>query len=232
GYINLSAAPTSWDLIFEEEDKSENVGGGDTFNVTLGLNSHTPNKEPTVSDVNGEEETFREMGDTDKYRSFMRSALATELIWDKSSSDQYTFKAIYHGSEVGAGVYIAAPSLGLSSGEETGIISVKDTESDKYAGKNLVVIGGSAINSVAADLLGGNYHGKEFEAKTGVGPGKFLIASYDKGGKRALLVAGYTGDDTTKAVKYLVNNQDKVDTSVGKKYIGESATEAKLVTSE
>ncbi|MFA5061144.1 MAG: hypothetical protein WC494_02425 [Candidatus Pacearchaeota archaeon] len=115
---------------------------------------------------------------------------------------------------------------GTATGE-SGAVILKDTETSSMSGKNLVVVGGSAINSVAADLLGGAYSEGAFTAATGVDAGKFLIQSFDRAGETALLVAGYHAADTEKAVTYLLN-QD-VDTTVGKKYIGTSATEATTV---
>ncbi|MFA4960607.1 MAG: hypothetical protein WC548_02985 [Candidatus Pacearchaeota archaeon] len=110
---------------------------------------------------------------------------------------------------------------------ETGALVVKDSETSKITGKNLIVVGGSAINAVAADLLGSAYAGEAFAAQTGVDAGKFLIQSFNRNGKTALLVAGYNAADTEKASQYLLNNA--VDTTVGKKYVGTSATEATLV---
>ena len=95
------------------------------------------------------------------------------------------------------------------------------------AGKNLVVVGGSAINSAAAELLGAAYREAAFTSATGVGAGEFLIQSFARSGKTALLVAGYHAADTEKAVTYLLNND--VSTTTGTKYKGTSATEATLV---
>ncbi len=54
------------------------------------------------------------------------------------------------------------------------------------------------------------------------------IQSFDRSGKTALLVAGYSAADTTKAATYLLN--EDVDTTVGVKVKGTSATEATVVT--
>ncbi len=78
-------------------------------------------------------------------------------------------------------------------------------------------------------MLGGALCGSAFEAKTGVGNGQFLIQTFSRtGGKVATLVAGYNAADTTNAGKYLTTQT--VDTTVGKKYKGTSATQATLVT--
>ena len=157
----------------------------------------------------------------------MYSPLATEFLWDKPSSGQDSVKVIYHGSEVSADVYITPPEVTIGTGTEAGVMTVDDTEAASVAGKNLIVVGGSAINSVAAELLGGAYSDGEFPTMTGVAAGEFLIQSFDRSGKTAMLVAGFNAADTTKATTYLLNND--VDTTVGTKYKGTSTTEASLV---
>jgi len=227
GYINLSntTQAASYVLYGTEEDKDGDTALGDSIDITLGLNSETT-PEPTVSSYSTTSgPTASEIGDTDVFRDFTYSALATEILNDQSSSSQETIKLIYHGEEVEAQVYLAASSAVSSDDGEAGVMSIKDNEvSSKASGMNLVVVGGSAINSVAADLLGGAYRGEQFTSMTGVGDGEFLIQSFDWSGNTALLVAGYNAADTTKAATYLQNYD--VDTTVGKKYTGTSATEA------
>ena len=92
-----------------------------------------------------------------------------------------------------------------------------------YSDKNIVVVGGSCINSVAATLLGGAHCGDAFTGATGVGPGAFLVETFDYNGKVATLVAGYEKDDTDKAAAYLNNDDNAVTTDVGTKYVGQSA---------
>lgn len=231
GFINLTgnagvtANPAAWNLTFTEEDKDEDVAQGDTLYITLGLNSQTP-VDTSVTTYYGGEATATEIGSTDVYRDWLYSALATEILHD-TGGDQDPLTLMYHGGEVEAGVYLnsAAVTYGDS---ETGIMTYTDAESSSFAGMNLLVIGGSCINSIAADLLGGSYCSEEFTAMTDVGAGEFMIESFDRSGKTATLVAGYAATDTTKAVTYLVNTDD-VSTTVGDKYIGTSATEASLV---
>ena len=72
--------------------------------------------------------------------------------------------------------------------------------------KNLIIVGGSCINSAAATVLGGAYCGAAFTEATNVGPGQFLIKAYDGAfteGKIALVVAGYESADTVHAATYL-----------------------------
>ncbi|MBU2504073.1 MAG: hypothetical protein KJ879_03430, partial [Nanoarchaeota archaeon] len=65
---------------------------------------------------------------------------------------------------------------------------------------------------------------------TGVGAGQFVIQSFanpNASGKVALLVAGYEREDTVNAATYLRNRPaGEIDTTVGKKYTGTTATAA------
>ncbi len=85
-----------------------------------------------------------------------------------------------------------------------GVLIVKDTEINNVKDKNLIVVGGSCINAVAAQLLGlpANTCGSDFTAVTNVGSGQYLIKEYVSpynADKVALLVAGYEAADTTAA---------------------------------
>ena len=86
------------------------------------------------------------------------------------------------------------------------------------ADKNIIVVGGSCINTMAADLLGGKFCGAEFTAKTNVQAGQVLIQTFDRGdGKVATLVAGYYAEDTTRGVMELLKGN--INIAVGEKVI-------------
>ncbi len=94
----------------------------------------------------------------------------------------------------------------------------KVTDGQVPTGKNLIVVGGSCVNTLAAELLGGSYCGAEFTSHTGVGAGHFLIQTFDRGnGNVVTLVAGYNAEDTQKGVTYLLNNN--LNIAVGGKII-------------
>lgn len=173
--------------------------------------------------------------DTDLYSDIdLWGAIST---LDKSDSDQTTATISYPDDQVEAEVYIGEVASSVTVGSSTGgsvsvlgSVAVSDAESASVSTKNLIVVGGSCINSVAASLLGGAYCGAAFTTNTGVGAGQFLIQTFSRSGSKvATLVAGYNAGDTTNAAKYLTTKT--VDTTVGKKYKGTSATTAELVTS-
>ncbi|MCK5320943.1 hypothetical protein KAJ38_00005, partial [Candidatus Pacearchaeota archaeon] len=222
---------TSFYLVMSEEDKDGNKANadGDWINLTIGWDgSSTAEVEVSAVDTENADATSTEIGSTDVWRDFTYTALATEILYNKPSSGQKSVKIIYHGDEVTADVYITSPEVTLiSTDTSVGVMTVKDSEVASVSGKNLIVVGGSAINSVAAELLGGAYSEAAFTSATGVAAGEFMIKSFSRTGNTALLVAGYNAADTEKAVTYLLNNV--VDTTVGKNYKGTSATEASLV---
>jgi hypothetical protein len=95
---------------------------------------------------------------------------------------------------------------------------------------NLIIVGGSCINSAAANVLGGAYCGEDFTDATGVGEGQFLVQGFQDAftpGKLALVVAGYEAQDTVNAAA-LLKNGDDFDTSA--KITGTSAYEYNYVT--
>ncbi len=161
---------------------------------------------------------------------------------DKGDSDQYKATISYPGEQVYALAYFAEEAAaittsggggGAGSATALGSVAVTDSEVSSVSGKNLIVIGGSCVNTVASQLLGlsGKTCGPDFTENTGVGAGQFLIETFSRtGGKVATLVAGYNAGDTTNAAKYLTTQLGKVDTMVGKKYKGSSSTTAELVT--
>lgn len=155
---------------------------------------------------------------------------------DSGDSDQKSATISYPDEQVSANVYMGLISSSVSGGtvgsgtvKTLGSVIFADTEATSFASKNIVVVGGSCVNTVAASLIGatGKACGADFTAKTGVNSGEFLIETYSRtGGKFATLVAGYNAADTTNAAKYLTTQA--VDTAVGKKYKGTSATSATL----
>jgi len=154
---------------------------------------------------------------------------------DANDADQKTAELSYPKAQVYSQLYMGEVSAavsatpGTSGTTQLGNVLVKDSEVSSVATKNLVVVGGSCINSAAATLVGGAKCGAAWTTATGVGAGQFLIKGYATSSltsKLALLVAGYEAADTVNAATYL--RTKAVDT--GKEYKGTSSTEATLVT--
>ncbi len=159
----------------------------------------------------------------------------TLVTEDSNTASQKVVTFSYPKSQVYADVMVGGVDSSVSggttsSGGALGDVLVKDTEVSSVSSTNLMVVGGSCINSAAATLVGGAYCGAMFTQNTGVGSGQFLIKGYATStltSKVALLVAGYEAADTVNAATYL--RTQTVDTS--KSYLGTSATSATLQTS-
>jgi len=152
---------------------------------------------------------------------------------DSNTASQKVVTFSYPKEQVYANIYFAEEGATItdgSTGGSLGEVLVKDREVSSVSTKNLIVVGGSCINSAAATLLGGAYCTSDFTTNTGVGSGQYLIKSFSgstltSASKIALLVAGYDAADTVNAAKYLTTQT--VDTS--KEYKGTSGTSATIV---
>jgi hypothetical protein len=160
--------------------------------------------------------------DTDLYQEM--DFWGSIVTLDKSDSDQTTAEISYPDDQVFAQVYISAADATVSTGTGGGnIVPVYDNEAAKISGKNLIVVGGSCVNTIAAELLGSSAPlcGADFTASTTVGSGEYLIETFSRSGKMATLVAGYNAADTTAAANALTTQ--KPDIAVGMKYKGDSS---------
>jgi hypothetical protein len=213
---------TGADLIFTEANTDGDVNKG-LVNITATVKATTDDV-LHVSETNVD--TLED--ESDVYIGYNPSDLATKVTLDKSG-DNNNFEIEYYGVEVTADIQIVGGISTVSSGSNVlGNILVKDTEVSDVSTKNLIVVGGSCINSAAAALVGGAKCGAAWTTATGVGTGQFLIKGYAASSltsKLALLVAGYDAADTVKATTYLTNKA--VDTS--KAYKGTTSTELAVV---
>jgi hypothetical protein len=163
----------------------------------------------------------------------------TLASYDSNTASKAKATISYPSSQVYSQIYVGEKASAVtagtsgSSGSTTplGEVLIKDSEVSSASGRNLIVVGGSCINSAAAALVGGPYCGAAWTDKTGVGSGQFWIKGYatstiTSSGKIALLVAGYNAQDTVNAAKYLRTQTVETD----KTYLGTSATSATLVT--
>ena len=148
--------------------------------------------------------------ETDENIYKMMDYFGTLVTTDQSTSDQYSSVISYPDEQVYAQLYIAQESAAITPGT-TGssgggqVVIVKDTEVSSVASKNLFVVGGSCINSVAAKILGSDSPlcTSDFTDKTGAGVGQYIIktvASPYSEDKVAMLVAGYEAAETELAV--------------------------------
>ncbi|MFA5992171.1 MAG: hypothetical protein WC796_00515 [Candidatus Pacearchaeota archaeon] len=145
------------------------------------------------------------VGDYDDYYVDAYGAYIRNIgNYDKVTTLLYPTEAANYGFYVGS----------TTPGGAGGIVPVTDVEAASVS-SNLIVVGGSCINSVAAELLGGALCGDDFTTATGVGAGEFLIKTFSRSGKVATVVAGYEMTDTTAAVNALVAQKPAIAAGTG-----------------
>jgi hypothetical protein len=206
-------------LYVEEEDDSETTsntynaviipttGDGDFIEVDLSNIAFTATE---ISEVFADSDYT---GEIDPFGAY--------VVKDSSDNDQAFATLTYPENQMYAEVFISEASATITPGE-TGLIPVyNDNEMSKYEDTNILIVGGSCINSAAAMVLGSENPicGDAFTAATGVGAGQYIIktvASPYNAAKIAMLVAGYEATDTLNAV---AKAKEGVSTDVGTEQI-------------
>jgi len=126
---------------------------------------------------------------------------------DKTDSDQTSVVISYPDEQVYANLYFAEKGSALSP---ESVKIVKDTDAAANKEKNLIVVGGSCINTLAAKILGVTY--PACGSSSTIAQDKFLIKVVAAStvvdgaseGNVAVLVAGYEKADTEKAATRLL----------------------------
>lgn len=197
--IHANGNTTSWVMNISEQDKDNNVDKA-SFNVTL---AHTSSNGPQVSAISLSELAV-ESG-SDNKEAYAVGNRATKLLY-KTGGDQDTVDIMYPTGESYAKVYVSEASSVTTSTSTVGtVLASAMTAADKA--KNLIVVGGSCVNTVAAKLLTQletPVCGAAFSAKTNVGAGQYMIKGFTSPyaeNKIAVLVAGFEAAQTTDAVK-------------------------------
>ena len=209
----------SFFLFFTEENKDDDVAAGNSFNVTLNDDS---DGDVHVTDFDTASTKVDVLDADDDEEAYVISDIATKVV-RRVVSDKGKAIITYSGGESFADVFLGSietQTVGVGV-VELGSVMVADSEVSSVSGKNLIVVGGSCVNSVAAQLVGGSLCGADWEAATGVGAGQYLIETYISplsSNKIATLVAGYNALDTTNAAKALTTGI--VSTDVGAKTTG------------
>lgn len=218
--------PDSFWLFFDSEDKDDNIAAGLKTNLTIDATSTGPLQVSQIAGAGSGGTYGLEIDESSTYETYFNgSAVGVRALHYTNPDEDYA--EIYYptgDSETYANVYIAEAGASATSAN-AGSMIFTDSEKASWSNKDVVIVGGSCINTAAAEALGvaSGTCASAFTTATGVGTGQYLIQSVgDKftTGKIALVVAGYSKDDTAAAASKLVTVPASVDTTAGKKYIG------------
>jgi hypothetical protein len=217
----------SWYLFAEGQDKDENLGK-QGFNLTVTKNSD--NKLHISALAIGGYSDLR-VGDTDKYLFYTKSDVVSKVEHDQGPTQQKA-TITYSGNQAYGEVYLGAPGASIS-GVSASDLMFKDNEKSSWQNRNVVLVGGSCINSATAEVLGvsSGTCDAAFKTATGVGDGEYMIKSVGNAftsGKIALVIAGFNRADTQAAATKLVNDPTAVDTTAGFEYRGKTGVTGSL----
>jgi hypothetical protein len=230
-------------VLFEEQDESNNyqavvieTAGAAVTSAGVGVSDidFSWNGDADMSGNAYGAAGFQQETNTDMYE--MMDQWGTLVTTDESNSDQYTTSVSYPDNQVTVLLYVDGLGAAGGTGSTTlGDVKVMDSElaSSGMQAKNLVVVGGSCVNTVASTLLGGSAGcGASWTAATGAGTGEWIIQTLANpwaSSKVATLVAGWEQADTANAATYLTTQNPM--TTVGTKLKGTTSSAATTVTS-
>jgi len=206
---------TSGPAILIQEEKTLDSSNGHAICIPLVTQGSNPKMPaigtPLFSDSIGSFVTLQ----SNTYKSQAVDVYGTMVERDTSTGTNYAVTVSYPDEQMYVDVFFRAKSASITPGSAgssgTGtVLIVKDSEVDSVSGKNLVVIGGSCVNTVARKLVDPTATsplcGADWTAKTNVGAGQYLIKAMQSpynAGKTAVLVAGYEAANTVSAAAKL-----------------------------
>jgi len=221
------ASASNWVVTVEIDDtnRDDDNAALDTAQVPLIVTIGNATNADATASVTIEGAEVSDPDNTDLTR--MQTQYGVYIESEDPSAAPATIVATIPKSIVNPLVYITSGDVVITPGSSGGgggqVLVVKDSEVSSVSGKNLVVVGGSCINTVAAKILGSDSPlcTDAFTTATGVGAGQYIIkivkaSEAVTGGsedKVAMLVAGYNAADTTTAVAKALEGVDAtVDT--------------------
>jgi hypothetical protein len=225
----------NWYLIAHGENKDEDLFSGTSFNFTLDDTSSDNLQVSQVSNAGsgGPNGLENEAISNNAYEVYIKDDVAPRVVHYTDPDEDYV--EIYYptgDSETYAEVFLSEELSGSGGTGVLGNVQVMDDElaTSGMQTKNLVIVGGTCVNSAAQTVLGlsGQACGSAWTTATGGGAGEWIIETFENpwsSTKVATLVAGWEQPDTVNAATAF-RTLDTVDIAEGNKYKGNTATAA------
>ena len=201
---------TDHNVSFTEIAGDENTGDAPlsvlTFNVSYDTTDETLNV-GTIRD-DGAAMTWIDNEEGDDNTKWSATAKGSILKYD--DEDKLWLEISAPEEDAYGNVFVLPMDASVTSGGSGSVtadkvnpfsvgLAVLDVDAESMS-KNMIVVGGPCANTIAADLMGNPEDCAEgFEA------GKAMLKFFDRSGKSALLVAGYSADDTVGAAYVLAD---------------------------
>ena len=198
-----------------QEEKTVDTTNGHAICIPLTTSSGS-NRMPAIgtplfSDTLGSFASLQ----SNSYKSQAVDKFGTWVERDTTTNTNGAVMISYPSEQMYVDVFFRAKDASVTPGSEgssgTGnVLIFKDSESESFMNKNLVVIGGSCVNTIARSLVDATATspicGADFTAKTNVGAGQYMLKAMESPwntGKIAMLVAGYEAANTASAAAKL-----------------------------
>lgn len=226
--MNASVVAGNLQIIFTDN------GAGQSFTVDVGGDAVLSNETGNLKWFGGNTEA------TDKEAGLAGDLLVASTSVGTYDNDIMTYQGIIietpEGNLDNDKVMFSVPSdrvyadvsvlAGITTNTgTTGSMVFTDAEKSSWQDKDVILVGGSCINTATATALGvsAGTCGTSFTTATGIGSGKFLIEVIGDAfttGKVAMVVAGYEADDTEAAATYVRTTGSAIEATAGNKYVG------------
>jgi hypothetical protein len=215
-----------------EEDKDENIGAVDAFELNLTFNSDNEAHVKLVDKTNFSNDKTYSIDNGKVYVGYVESALATK-VQENKVSDQYRVDIEYHGEEAYADLFLGSQASMVTTnvgGESVAATKIEvgaavlDTSLATYTTQNLIVVGGPAINRAAAALLGKTY--PAYGAESGIPENAALVKLVEQvDGSVAMIVAGWEADDSQRAARVVAESENYALSGMEVQVTGTSMTD-------
>lgn len=229
-------------LDFSLQENTKGLVGDTTVRVTFAENAGTDELEilaPVIpAGLLAFEYTDVRYSESNSDDRYYITGFGSKLLYD--SKDKESLK-VWHPERETRGIAYVAPD-GAAASVSTGsgsncheiesinkipsTVNKLDTQVPVATAQNVVTVGGPCVNSVSAALLG-----NPEDCTAGFEPGKSIIQLIENQGKVAMIVAGYSGEDTLLASQVLHSYKDHASKLTGSKVVL-SGTSVSSVTAE
>lgn len=217
--LNESISNAAVYITSPNEDSSVQGSTDDVFNVTMSYDSSDTEidiAEPQVLagaawHAEDEDKVYND-NDVQMYMSIKG------IMFEYDTDDSSYLYVTYPEEDAYANVFIAPLHATITAGGDTGVttqtvnkipvgLAVLDSAAESM-NKNMIVVGGPCVNTIAAELAE-----NPASCTEGYEEGKAKLKYYTRNGKVALLVAGYSAQDTLGA-SYVLAHPETYDATL------------------
>jgi len=210
---NNSNDASGWnvELSVDDDDLFDDSGDSDLIVFSAEIVDSATDEELTVQDGNALDGDSVDDEDDDDVE-YTRSAYGELLTVTASDDDPDTWSVELPASQAEVMLYVTSGSTTTSTTTDGTLTKVSvvdatklDSEVADVSAQNLLVVGGPCVNSVAAELLASGA-----DCAAGFQAGVARVKLFENGDSVAMLVAGYSGEDTRLAGKVIAHRASEL----------------------